>query len=460
MSYLNRLQQNQSSLESQRQYLPDFSSGLTPLPSDQSQNIMGDKARLYQDSVAENATSPFTAIGATDLVRRGVKTIPAVKDISDLYNQSSEFRDRIGALMSDDGFQSLLSNPEKALNSLSQASRDKISNAISDGISQLKQAGIQKIGELNVPDIGEAINSISKSIPSAEEASSIVGQSIAKGVKTSLIGDNSIPSVSDVGSAVYNSIFGQDPVSTEERVAQTTDFQDSEPARAIDDGEDNFVDTFSGEPTDFAGARAVRLAKTAQLKDSIMKNLQDLKSSQPGDIEGGSGEQLDAQKQLGELSQPDTSQESDQLGKIQGEAKNSENLSLDEAENADKLAGADVVENAGLDAGGEDAVETAGLAVGDAIPGIGTLADLASIGAIIGEAVKTGQDKSSLEKAGQIEKQRQMAIQQDISEQQNEIIGEGRQEIAQQQRQSQILSQQRQGNNSVPVGQSQVASDK
>jgi hypothetical protein len=106
---------------------------------------------------------------------------------------------------------------------------------------------------------------------------------------------------------------------------------------------------------------------------------------------------------------------------------------------------ADTLAKTAGDTTGEEVA--AGLGVADAIPVVGTLADLASVGAIIGEAVDFYNNKKKEAQDAQAAAARQSAIQKDITQEQSEIVGQARQTAAAAQQQTASLEAAR-----VPTG--------
>lgn len=106
---------------------------------------------------------------------------------------------------------------------------------------------------------------------------------------------------------------------------------------------------------------------------------------------------------------------------------------------------ADTLAKVGGDTTGEEVA--AGLGVADAIPVVGTLADLGSVGAIIGEAVDFYNNKKKEAQDAQAAAARQSAIQKDITQEQSEIVGQARQTAAAAQQQTASLEAAR-----VPTG--------
>jgi len=116
MSYFDRLREFNQRLDSKRQFIQPINP-LSNLPPDATKNIFHDKIALMQDKLAEDATAPFTAIGAGDLVRRGIKAIPAIQDIQNAWDKSQEFRNKLNDILGNDKVKSLLKDPEGTIGS-------------------------------------------------------------------------------------------------------------------------------------------------------------------------------------------------------------------------------------------------------------------------------------------------------------------------------------------------------
>ena len=458
MAYYQRLQKYRDSIYGGAPYIGDVSN-LVPLPPDQSQNIYADKVKQMNDQLAENITAPFTTIGAADLARRGVSNIPAVKRIRELYNQGSELKDKLGNLLSDDQITRFLEDPQEALKGVSEATRSKVLQAI----GEVKDTAISKLGELNVPDVGDITQQLVNKIPNASDIASEIGKQAADRATGSLTAQAS--SLRDQASSLYSSIFGAPEVQAKnaeldrlptaaltDTKSQATDLNKA----GADDGEEEFLDARDFNQLDTLPVHEGLPDDVKELYDLHNDNINQLNklSATNWEPQAGSGEQLDAFRALKTRTLPPDS-EAAQLSDISGEKSTVNGLQASiEKEAGTSAAGDTALEGVGAS---DDIAETAGLAVGDAIPGLGTLADLATIGAIIGEAVESESDKQKLAKDEAAQEAREAAIQQDIVQQQSQLIGQARQENIQQQEENQILSQQRNTQNTVPVG--QVARD-
>lgn len=113
------------------------------------------------------------------------------------------------------------------------------------------------------------------------------------------------------------------------------------------------------------------------------------------------------------------------------------------SEEAGSGAGADGMSNVLKDVAGEglSGEEAGALGVADAIPVLGTIGDLASIGAIVGEAVDYYNNKKKEEQDASALAQRQSAIEKDITQEQSEIVGQARQSAQQDQMQQAQVAQ-------------------
>jgi len=220
-----------------------------------------------------------------------------------------------------------------------------------------------------------------------------------------------------------------------------------------------------GDGIETIGGKADRLAaltdRAKQLSGNIDSTIAELKAR--GVDFAGPGEQLDAQRATGEIGQaargtgpldvaPKGSAAAAQIDKINAQQQTAEGLKADIA-NEVKDGAADTVP--GLDLAGEgDADEAAAAIAGaDAIPVIGGALDLASIGAIVGEAVKTYKDKQDLAAQEEAQSEREQAIQKDIATEQSELVGEARNQATTQ------LSRPAPASQPTPVPVGQVGSD-
>ena len=475
MSYSDQMEKYRQSLESQRPYVGDPSgNGIIPLPTDQSENIYSDKVKLYQNQIEQNATGPLAGIGGAYLLKQGVQQIPAVKNIVNLYNASQDFRDSAGKLFSSDGVQQLLKDPVSALNNVSEATKANFLAKFGEATDQLKTAAIEKLGELKLPDI----SNITSRLPSAEQATQMLGRlpqnaeeanqllfdagkSVTAGARSGAIGDveNTVSDIGTrlqgIGSHLYSSLIGGsgEPATPEDVNTSQEQIRASNPV----DEEEEFSDAIQppeatsgveggGASSSLGGGGASSslggggdgsvLARSIAARTARQATTQGLKS--------------DIMSKIGDIN---TQTEADTIAKIQDENITSNGIKAsvetDLTANPESL----VPEVFGSSLPEEGVLS----GIADFLPGIGTVGAIASIAGIIGEAIVGDNEKNKLAKDEAQEQQREDAIQQNITNQQSQIVGQGRQEVAQQAVQSQILSQQRQ-QTAVPV--SQVGTDR
>lgn len=461
MTYFDRLQEAQRRLDSKRRFIEPINP-LSNLPPDETKNIFHDKIALMQDQIMQDATAPFTTLGAAELVRRGVKAIPAVKDILNAWDKSQEFRNKLNGLLDNDTVKSLLKDPEGTLSSLGEEAKGKVLQAMSDGISSVKDQ-----------------------IPS-------IGADLARGAKEALLGGPREPDPEDADLQRQLDESYQDEAPD---LANKTTDDDADLQRQLDesyrdpaqqDGGDEFLDATDmtgqvdsatarslarqaraiqgrnmqadwafgkdsegnvvwkepqvGEDIETIGARQAQLEaltdRAKQLSGNIDNTIAELKSR--GVSFSGPGEQLDAQRAAGEVGQsargtgpmdvaPKGSAEAAQIEKINAQQNTAEGLKADiaaEAKEAAASGGGPDLEDLAADG---DADEAAAAVSGlDAIPGIGLLAASAPIFAIVGEAVKSYKDKADLAKQQAAQSEREQAIQKDIATEQAELVGEAR----------------------------------
>jgi len=481
MSYFDRLQKYKERIDANRPML-DPVNPLSQLPPDETKNIFSDKINLMNDKLAEDATAPITAIGGADLLRRGVKALPVVKDINDAWEKSKEFRGKVSNLLGDERVQQFLKDPEGTLNSLAGDVKAKLLDAVNQGVSNVSQKvgqGIQEsiLGSSAPPEEDPENADLQRQLDESYQDSTPGPTQTAdddEDLQRQLDESYRDPAQTDGADEMLDAIdqTGKVDSATQRSLARQARLIDSDAFKsdwAFGKGADGGVEWKEpqslGEGIESTTDRGARLAALQQrastLKGNIDDTISELKSR--GVEFAGSGDQLDAQRATSQLGQsvkgtgPDdvanagTSEAAD-IDRITSQQQTADGLQADIASEVKAGAGSSVPD-ADLTAGGEEgAEEGTGLAIGEAIPGIGEVLDLAGIGAIIGEAVKTYKDKQDLAKRESEQAEREQAIQKDIVNEQSSLVGEARQQAAQQ---PPPPSSQ---NNVVPV--SQVGSDR
>ena len=434
MSYFNKLQQYRNRLEGRRQYI--VPQPLNNLPPDQSVNLYHDKVRLLQDQIAQDATAPFTALGGGDLLRRGIQKIPGVKELQDAYSKSQEMRDKLNDFLDNDQLKSFLEDPEGTIKGLGQDAKDALTKIVNDGIAHATS---------QIPSTSDVISHLTGLGPAPADPE------FDAQLKASLE-DNPTNQLTASDDPEFDA---QLKASLEEDAQKLS----GTPVDTIaDDDEDEFLD--AKNPATLGDPHAGYLDDPDLPDDlreahSMYSSLIQQNNKIGEDIDSLGVDRIDPQ--AGTL--PPTRELPDELASklsdIESQQRTAEGLTADAKDILSKGGGAeDALKDVLPETGEEEAGEAVGLGVGDAIPVLGTALDLGTIGAIIGEAVKSYADKKKEAKDAEAQQQRAEAIQQDIATEQSELVGQARDQA-----QQQVSQQQTQQQAQQPIKVGQVGSD-
>ena len=477
MSYLDRMQQYRQQFDSGRDEVPS-SVSLTNIPPDQTENIFKDKTGVQQDELAEKATAPVTTIGASDLLRRGFNKLPAVQDIRDAFAKSSDFADKVKSALGNEDLQSFINDPEGAIKSFAGPLKQKVIDAVNEGIESAKSQATNAIGE-GAQSIGDVLPSADQAVDFTQRLSNAAGQGIGEGIQRGIFGGGTSapssgvasggdefpennPATGDPEEEAFNirfqkSLNEDDGPSHIATAGQNESEEGSQSQQQLDPAQEE-ADQFSGSAEssgtrDFAGELK---QGASDLNDALENsNREAFKSLLDRDPVGeGMGQQGSSGGADASIPDNTGSLGATERSAVEDNIKTSDGLTeaIQKSKVGDIDAGADSMADTLTATAGEEAPElAAGLGVADAIPVIGTIADLGSIGAIVGEAVDFYANKRKEAQAEAKEQQRQTAIQEDISEEQSTLIQQGRDEASQkdQQRQTQV-----QNSNPLPISQS------
>lgn len=477
MSYFDRLRKHQVSYDLNGEDLPFLRSSLTPIPQDETQQIFNDKMGEQRDQLFEQATAPFTAVGATDLIRRGINAIPAVKDIQNAIKKGGEFADKVKDIVGSDNFQNFMDDPEGFVKNMASGAKQGLIDTLNQGVSRAQNMA-STLGE-SADQLGDSIPTFDQATDQLSRAAGKIARAAGEGARQGVMGqtqdDSPAPDPpADEDEEAFHRRFqdalnedgGPQPEEQQASVSEDQTPAQEEPTPAEDIPEEEFGDSVGQEniPEDIMEVRRINAANRDMANDMLNKYV----LNQSGNDVEAANEAENVPDDVAKRSQmmedffngkggPSGAEQGAET-QIAGEQAESAKLSQAAAEDAKDLAdpAADSMTDAiskvaGEGAGEEGGEVAAGLGVADAIPVVGTALDLASIGGIIGEAVDYYNNKAKEAKDEAAEQRRQTAIQQDISEQQSELIGQARQ---QQQQQQQVSASQLQPSTGIPISQS------
>jgi len=526
MSYLNSLQKYRDMMEYGRGELPESVSTLTQLPPDQSQNIFNYTQGKEQAEIGMQAVAPFAAVAGTDLLRRGAKFIPAIKDLQTALGQGGEFADKVASIVGKENIANFLKDPEGSISKLASDNQEKILQAIADRFG----TGAAQVGE-GAAQVGQKLSGLAESIPSAEDLGSMAGRfaqgltgAIGQGISQSVFGPPA-PTAPPTGmvDAAGKPILPTPPEMYGRQAGVAEPYEFDSGMRQPFASEEDFDRAFQadlGAPVSSHPAQAGQVETEGQGVSDLFGDDADLRElaqitasnrammanilyqqgvAQPPDIMPSEGEgevgdiatlrnqtadtqeMLNTSKKMADSLKYDMYDDETGGDFVPGAEPEAETFAEPEtaAEDLEAKIGAQKVESSALESaiqkgasgsadfgadglaktlakvGGDEAPElSAGLGVGDFIPGLGLAFDAASIGGIIGAAVDYYNEKAKQEKAEEEESQREDAIQQDIAQEQNELVGEGRNASV-----VQATSNERQQQSSLPLPISQSGTD-
>lgn len=430
---------------------PSYSS-FSDIPADQSSNIYNDKIRENYDEIAQGVTAPFTAVGSVHLAGKigsqVLKRVPFLNKIKEAYGASQEVQSKVNALLGRDDVKSFLEDPEGTFKRLAGPIQDKFKNLL-DSIPESGEELASKLGSKVAESIKSGVRSslgFSEATPeasaaseSAEEAPGML-ERIKGAISDRIFGSSQPAEPQSAEDAQFDKDFQSsldqdEPKTLESKVAADEDYADSD-----------FKDALTGNESVLEQsriARAGRVDQVADLKENIMKNIRGEPSEGGGG--GGSGEQLDLQRAMGEIRtnvKPITSEEAD-VSKLESTVGDLKDTTSTITKVSAEDAATQIAEKIGETGADELGV---GLGIADVIPVVGTIFDLATIGAMIGESVDSYNNKAKEAKDEEKEQERQSALEKQVSNQQSQIVDQVRSQPIQQQ------SQQAQ-NNPVPVSQ-------
>ena len=408
-TYLERLNNNINKIQNRSKFIGDPSS-LSQLPADQTENLYKDRIDSYKDNAVEQGFAPIGAIGSADILRRGVGVaidgLPVVKDIKNAYSQSLNLRNKLGDLLSDDKVQSFLKDPEGTIAQMGEGLRQQVLDSVNNGINEVKGNALSSLDDLptNLTDVGNtvrqgilgSINSYFNGSGEPEELSA-EDQEFKRKLEEA---DNQKASNDNTTAEDSNTVENQQ---------QRTDLDPAD--------EDEYFDANESALDASKNARTARQALFRnQLKPQIENNLNELNQAGSGEqAQAGSGEQLDMQRATGTMGQAPS--EADELGQLAKEQHTSMGITQNIADDVDKSSALPGEAGELGEGEGEEITD----AIGSDIPIIGPILDIASIGGLIGSAIKSMSDKSKVNADEQKQQARQKAIQTQITTEQGEI---------------------------------------